>query len=159
MRARTRMRIGQSPRLVSGQSRVLDRAAPVQKQNVTSTSRVPARAQTGKARKPLRCPVITAWSVETGAGGPPMAMAVAANHALTRPGPTYFSKRVAPVGPPHAAAGHLSLPPPRFSLLWFCGSGVSVGRRRDRHGSRRADVCDFTPLVAQDTSRAARLPN
>ena len=50
------------------------------------------RAQTGKARKPLRCPVITAWSVETGAGGPPMAMAVAANHALTRPGPTCFSK-------------------------------------------------------------------
>ena len=67
--------------------------SPAPVQNVTSTSRVRRRgAQTGKARKPLRCPVITAWSVETGAGGPPMAMAVAANHALTRPGPTCFSK-------------------------------------------------------------------
>ena len=79
--------------------------SPAPVQNVTSTSRVPgrgARAQTrnsipnskyGKSAQTATMPRHhPAWSVETGAGGPPMAMAVAANHALTRPGPTCFSK-------------------------------------------------------------------
>ena len=69
------------------------RARPKRYRSTVAGSRRARKRETGKARKPLRSPRHhRVERIETGAGGPPMAMAVAANHALTRPGPTCFSK-------------------------------------------------------------------